>query len=55
MTRQQVIAELQISEGTLDNLRHRGCLKAYRLGAVGGTNRSIRFRRADVEALLIPT
>jgi len=50
LTRRDVLTELQICDRTLDKIIERGELPAYKIPP----GRLVRFRRADVEALLTP-
>ena len=43
MTKKEVVAELNMSTRTLDRLRSRGLIKAYKAGA------TVRFLREEVE------
>lgn len=43
MTKKEVVAELNMSMRTLDRLRSRGLIKAYKAGA------TVRFLREEVE------
>ena len=48
LTRREIAEYFRVTERHVDRLRHDGKLPAFRLGS------RVRFRREDVEALLIP-